>query len=143
MNKRSLVIGVCAVTLIAGFAYWQTRSHPTPVSPGMAATGSMVDVIVPELSSNALLGQRIYDTACAACHGANAAGTEGTAPPLVHIYYEPNHHGDEAFQQAVANGVTSHHWRFGNMPPVDDLTRGDVTMIITYIRELQRANGIR
>jgi hypothetical protein len=28
------------------------------------------------------------------------------------------------------------------MPPVAGLTRGDVTMIVAYIREVQRANGI-
>jgi hypothetical protein len=39
-------------------------------------------------------------------------------------------------------GVQAHHWRFGNMLAIEGLTRGDVTMIITYIRELQRANGI-
>jgi hypothetical protein len=43
---------------------------------------------------------------------------------------------------AVALGVQAHHWRFGNMLAIEGLTRGDVTMIITYIRELQRANGI-
>jgi len=39
-------------------------------------------------------------------------------------------------------GVRGHHWPFGDMPPVEGVTRGDVTMIIAYIRELQRANGI-
>jgi predicted negative regulator of RcsB-dependent stress response len=29
-----------------------------------------------------------------------------------------------------------------NMASIEDLTRGDVKMIIAYIRELQRANGI-
>ncbi|MFT6451992.1 MAG: hypothetical protein ACJA06_001479 [Halocynthiibacter sp.] len=61
---------------------------------------------------------------------------------MVHKIYEPNHHGDEAFQRAAAAGVRSHHWGFGNMPPVEGLTRGDVTMIVAYIRELQRSNGI-
>jgi hypothetical protein len=28
------------------------------------------------------------------------------------------------------------------MPPVEGLTRGDVAMVIDYIREIQRANGI-
>jgi len=28
------------------------------------------------------------------------------------------------------------------MPAVEGLTRGDIKMIIAYIRELQRANGI-
>ena len=147
MNTRSLLIGICAVAVVAGIAYWQTRPQallaPSASAPTATAGGPMVAVTVPGLSSNAALGQRLYDTACASCHGANAAGVEGTAPPLVHIYYEPNHHGDEAFQRAVAIGVTSHHWRFGNMPAQTGLTRGDVAMIITYIRELQRANGIR
>jgi hypothetical protein len=39
-------------------------------------------------------------------------------------------------------GVQAHHWSFGNMPAVEGLTRGDVKMIIKYIRELQRENGI-
>jgi hypothetical protein len=39
-------------------------------------------------------------------------------------------------------GVQAHHWRFGNMPPVEGITRAEVATIITYIRELQRANGI-
>ena len=28
------------------------------------------------------------------------------------------------------------------MPPVEGLTRADVTMIVAYIRELQQENGI-
>ena len=79
---------------------------------------------------------------CAACHGVNAAGKDGVAPPLVHKIYEPSHHGDESFQRAAALGVRAHHWPFGNMPAVEGVTRGDVKMITAYIRELQRANGI-
>ena len=43
---------------------------------------------------------------------------------------------------ATALGVRAHHWSFGNMPAVEGLTRADVKMIVAYIRELQRANGI-
>ena len=71
-----------------------------------------------------------------------ATGTEEIAPPLFHKIYEPSHHADESFQRAVSLGVRAHHWPFGNMPAIEGLTRGDVTMIIAYIRELQRANGI-
>lgn len=39
-------------------------------------------------------------------------------------------------------GVRSHHWRFGDMPPVDGLTRNDVAKVIAYIRRIERANGI-
>lgn len=69
-------------------------------------------------------------------------GKQGFGPPLVHKIYEPSHHGDAAFQVAAAQGVRAHHWRFGNMPPQDGVTAGDVTAIIAYVRELQRANGI-
>ena len=48
-----------------------------------------------------------------------------------------------AVQRAVARGVRAHHWRFGDMPRVEGLTRGDVAAIVAYVRELQRANGIR
>ena len=97
---------------------------------------------LPVGSGDALVGEEIFADQCAACHGANAAGQDGVAPPLVHIIYEPSHHGDEAFQRAAELGVRGHHWPFGNMSPIEGVTRGDVTMIIAYIRELQRANGI-
>ena len=87
-------------------------------------------------------GKVAFDVKCAACHGANATGLEGLAPPLVHKIYEPSHHGDEAFQRAVQYGVQAHHWRFGDMPPVAGLTRADVQGIVAYVRELQRENGI-
>lgn len=104
----------------------------------------IVSVNVPAtLSVQALLGRKTYDANCAACHGRNAAGQDGVAPPLVHIIYEPGHHGDESFQRAVAQGVRAHHWPFGDMSPVDGLTREDVADVVAYIRELQRANGIR
>ena len=89
-----------------------------------------------------MIGKRAFDAKCASCHGANAAGQNGVAPPLVHKIYEPGHHSDEAFQRAAKSGVRAHHWQFGNMPPVSGLTRGDVQHIALYVRELQRANGI-
>jgi hypothetical protein len=64
-------------------------------------------------------------------------------PPLVHKIYEPSHHADFAFQKAVQSGVRSHHWGFGNMPPVEGITAAEIAMIITYVRTLQVANGIR
>jgi len=101
------------------------------------------NVLLPgTLSQNAQIGKLAFEAKCTSCHGTNAAGRDGVAPPLVHIIYEPNHHGDESIQRAVAMGVQAHHWSFGNMPAVEGLTRGDVKMIIKYIRELQRENGI-
>ncbi len=96
----------------------------------------------PDFSEQALIGRSKFEANCAACHGTNAVGKDGIGPPLVHVIYEPNHHGDESFQLAAAQGVRQHHWSFGNMPAVQGITRDEVSAIITYIRELQRANGI-
>ena len=63
-------------------------------------------------------------------------------PPLVHKLYEPGHHTDAAFYRAATQGVVSHHWSFGNMPPVPGVSRRSVTKIVAYVRALQRANGI-
>ena len=104
----------------------------------------IVSVDIPAVFSvKAQLGLQTYDANCASCHGRNAAGQDGVAPPLVHVIYEPGHHGDESFQRAVAQGVRAHHWPFGDMLPVEGLTRDDVADVVAYIRELQRANGIR
>ena len=111
---------------------------------GVGGGALIASVSLPDtLSARAQLGQKTYDANCASCHGPNAAGQDGIAPPLVHVIYEPGHHGDESFQRAVALGVRAHHWRFGDMPPVEGLSRRDVAAIVAYVRELQRANGIR
>ena len=57
--------------------------------------------------------------------------------------YEPGHHPDAASYRAVNQGVVSHHWSFGNMPPVPGVSQRSVGQIVAYVRELQRANGIR
>ena len=98
-------------------------------------------IVVPALSDQAVAGQQVFNTTCVLCHGVNAAGTN-QGPPLVHKIYEPGHHGDFAFRNAVSNGVPAHHWQFGNMPPVPGVGEGEVEEIICYIRELQRANDI-
>lgn len=104
----------------------------------------MVEVRLPAaLSAKAAAGKTYFDAACASCHGANAAGQDGIAPPLVHKIYEPSHHGDAAFLVAVRDGARQHHWLFGSMLPVEQiLTDGEIALIILYVRELQRENGI-
>ena len=87
-------------------------------------------------------GETTFNASCAACHGKQAAGTDH-GPPLVHKIYEPNHHGDPAFQRAAANGVQAHHWEFGNMPKIDAVTPQDVDQIVKYVRWLQRQAGIQ
>ncbi|WP_417246831.1 c-type cytochrome [Celeribacter sp.] len=95
-----------------------------------------------QLTAEAEFGKRAFEAKCADCHGENAAGQNGVAPPLVHKIYEPSHHSDMAFVLAAKNGVRAHHWKFGNMPPVKGLTQADVKYIARYVRELQRENGI-
>ncbi|EDZ40549.1 MAG TPA: cytochrome c [Rhodobacteraceae bacterium] len=142
--KSIIVIAAILVAGSVGYAIWPAPPQTTTTdTANNTENGVLANVLLPEtLSQNAQIGQLGFEAKCAACHGVNAAGQDGVAPPLVHIIYEPSHHGDEAFQRAAAMGVRGHHWPFGDMPPVEGVTRGDVTMIIAYIRELQRANGI-
>ncbi len=86
-------------------------------------------------------GKALFEQNCSLCHGPAGDGTD-QGPPLVHIIYEPNHHGDAAFILAARNGVRAHHWRFGDMPPLPDVTDVMVQEIVGYIRWLQRQVGI-
>jgi len=103
--------------------------------------GIPVDVKVPVLSAAAQAGEASFSENCAACHGKNASGSD-QGPPLVHDIYNPGHHADEAFVLAATRGVRQHHWQFGNMPPQPGITRAEIQPILSYVRELQRANGI-
>lgn len=140
--KRIAIIGILILGLAAAGYYWVQSGTGEMADEPSTISGSMVEVTVPELTGAALIGEQIFNAKCAACHGENAAGVEGAGPPLVHIIYEPSHHGDMAFMLAPRRGVQAHHWRFGNMAPVEGLTDGDIKQIITYVRTLQRANGI-
>lgn len=103
----------------------------------------MVRVSDPPLDGVASEGERVFNDYSASCHGPDAAGQEGIAPPLIHRIYEPSHHADGSFLLAVRQGVRAHPWPFGNMPPTEGLTGRQVEQIVAYIRMLQRANGIR
>jgi cytochrome c len=150
MNKG--LIGGLVVALIAAAGWYWTQGRPAEEPVSAAAPDAsqvlvgapMAEVIVPEgFSAQARQGETYFNAVCASCDGTNAAGQDGVAPPLVHRIYEPNHHGDMAFVLAARNGVRSHHWPFGNMPPVEQrLTDGELGAIVAYVRELQRANGI-
>jgi len=98
-------------------------------------------VTMPELSAVAMLGQAAFAKYCASCHGADAGGTR-SGPPLIHPIYHPGHHADMAFVIAARRGSRAHHWKFGDMPPVKDITDQEIDQIIVFVREVQRANGI-
>ena len=139
---KRLVLPVLAVVVIGGLIAWQSMPGD-PHAGHIPAGDALVEVTVPDLTDTAERGRKTFEANCAACHGINAAGVDGAGPPLVHIVYEPNHHGDMSFYMAVRQGVRAHHWPFGNMPPVEGVSDTEVATVIAYVRELQRANGIR
>ena len=96
----------------------------------------------PDLMTDAAkIGETLFADNCQACHGKNALGTEN-GPPLLHDYYRPGHHADLAIYAAPLYGVEAHHWKFGDMPKIEAVSKKDVYNLIIYIRTLQRANGI-
>ena len=127
-----ILAGLVTVSIVLGYlgaSEWR-RGSVTPVR-----------LIVPALSHEARAGRDAFDRLCVACHGADAAGS-AAGPPLVHRIYGPGHHADVAFVLAVQRGVRAHHWRFGDMPPVPSARLDEIGLIVRYVRELQRANGI-
>ncbi len=136
--RDSLKIGLAVVTVAIAFGAWFIADDADRSGDGAARAA---EVVVPNLSPAALNGKVAFEENCAACHGPNAAGGD-KGPPLVHKIYEPGHHGDQSFWLAVRNGARSHHWRFGDMPPVEGVSDAEIRWIVTYVRELQRANGI-
>ncbi|MFB9150540.1 c-type cytochrome [Roseovarius ramblicola] len=143
MIAAVLAVGVGALVWQGMRPGPEGHSMTSPDTSGIADGAAIVKVSVPdELSSEDRMGERAFNAKCAACHGANAAGREGRGPPLIHKIYEPGHHADMAFVMAARNGVRAHHWRYGNMPPVDGVTDADVKAITAYVRALQKENGI-
>lgn len=133
-GAKKLYFMLAAAAVLVVFAFWRYGGDRSSIRAG--------DIVIPSFSAEARAGEVAFLKNCAACHGKNAAGTDN-GPPLVHDIYNPGHHADAAFYLAAQRGVPSHHWRFGNMPPLPDVTRSEIASIITYVRELQVANGIK
>ena len=148
VTKNTAIVLAVVVCGMAAFVYLTRIADPvarrTSETNSEKAGAPLAEVKVPaSFSKEAATGKTFYAAVCASCHGANAAGQDGVAPPLVHPLYVPSHHGDAAFVAAVRNGARQHHWSFGNMPPLEQrLTDAELNAIILYIRELQRENGI-
>ncbi len=87
-------------------------------------------------------GEGSFQNRCAVCHGQLADGT-ATGPPLVNRLYEIGHHPNFSFHNAVNNGVTAHHWNFGDMPPIPNVDSAEIDAIICHVRDLQRAEGVQ
>ncbi len=126
IGHQMITLGVCVVLVAGAPACSQGETAPKAAGPTPADVQT---------------GEAKFASNCAACHGQAGVGTS-QGPPLVHKVYEPNHHGDAAFQRAAANGVKAHHWDFGDMPKINGVTPDDVDQIVRYIRWLQRQAGI-
>jgi cytochrome c2 len=141
---KSINIGVLLCLFIIVAVSFFIFSQNEKVNAAELKVGEPIaNVLVPDqISELGLLGENIFELKCQSCHGINAAGRHEIGPPLVHKIYEPSHHSDESFYRAVALGVKAHHWPFGNMAAIEGLTQGDIKAIISYVRELQKENGI-
>ncbi|MHA1547449.1 MAG: c-type cytochrome [Alphaproteobacteria bacterium] len=130
------------LVLLGGVAVFVGELGNSDEATSSTAAGTIVAVVVPStFSAQAGSGKALFEESCAACHGINASGT-AAGPPLVHDIYNPGHHADESFARAARNGVPSHHWPYGDMPPIANIGVAQVRAITTYVRELQIANGI-
>lgn len=135
--KLWLALGLA---VLAGLAFTLYPRTATPPPDAAREDGSQI-AMPASLSGKAATGQRAFAAFCASCHGENGGGTD-EGPPLIHRVYEPSHHGDAAFFLAAQNGVRAHHWKFGDMPPVEGVTRAEVETIVAFVRAVQRENGI-
>ena len=122
--RTSLGIIMAAVALTVGLAACGSEDG----SSG-ATSGSSVD-----------RGAEVYAESCASCHGADLRSTDKGPSPLS-IVYEPNHHTDDSFRNAIANGAPQHHWPFGDMEPIEGLSDDDVEAVIAFVRAEQQRQG--
>ena len=127
--KVSQAMWMSLVVLVLGAAPACSQGESQPPAAASA--------VPTELQS----GEQKFVANCSLCHGIGGVGTK-QGPPFIHKVYEPNHHGDAAFQRAAANGVQAHHWEFGNMPKIPSVTPSDVDQIVKYVRWLQKQAGI-
>jgi cytochrome c len=134
--KWMLPIVGAAVLLLLGIL-WLTGTLGLPGDNLSARLAT--NIVVP---GEFKTGEAGFNTHCTRCHGISAAGTD-QGPSLLWKIYAPNHHSDASFYLAVQQGVRAHHWRFGNMLPIPEVTPDEMTQIIAYVRWLQEQAGVR
>ncbi len=98
-------------------------------------------MVAPKVPPQLNLNKLLYGKYCSECHGIDLRGTD-KGPPFVHRVYHPGHHDDRSFYTASLNGVKAHHWKFGDMKPVQGVNRGIVASIVQYVRFVQKAGGL-
>ena len=137
LMKRIAAPLIVAGVVIAVIAVVSTGGDSSPRDP---MTGeSRFDLPVQDASLVAE-GEVLYQASCAVCHGSDLRGTD-LGPSHLSVVYNPDHHADGAFTLAALNGVPAHHWKFGDMPPIPDISFEDMERIIAFVREIQRIEG--
>jgi mono/diheme cytochrome c family protein len=122
--RRILLFAVAL--LLMGSAAMASNHEIKPIMPNLSGIG---------------VGKKLYDKNCASCHGATLRGTK-QGPTFLHRIYHPGHHADGSFYLAVKRGVRQHHWKFGNMKPLNKVDQRMVSSIIQYVRFMQKQAGI-
>ena len=129
-----LVVAACGDDDGNGYGASEPVAEEPAADEPVAVTGGAS----PEIE---LPGEQLFIANCSMCHGVNASGT-AQGPPLLHEVYEPGHHPDASFIIAVSRGVRQHHWQFGNMPAVPDLSIDQIQQVVCFVRQLQVADGM-
>ena len=112
LAKKTIIFTGVFVVISAAYLLLPIISNSTDDDElSVIDNSAIVSIELPdELSKVAQIGKLAFQSNCLACHGENAVGQKGVAPPLIHKIYEPSHHGDESFQRAISVGVRAHHW---------------------------------
>jgi hypothetical protein len=131
-SAKAILLG--AALVVAGLV-----GGVLPASGGPSAIYK--NPVEPEMTPKLNLGKLNYGFYCAACHGQTAGGSD-KGPTFISRIYHPGHHGDQSFFVAPRRGVRAHHWPFGDMAPVPGVTDKQISLIIGYVRAVQKANGL-
>jgi mono/diheme cytochrome c family protein len=134
---RRLGIGSGAAVVLLLVAFVVFGNNASVRDPMTGATEFNIPVQPAALVSE---GADLYQASCASCHGSDLRGTD-LGPSQLSVVYQPGHHPDQAYALAAFNGVSAHHWQFGDMPPISGLSQVDMDRIVAFIREMQRTQG--
>lgn len=113
-----------AVRLRRGPLLWTALAAVGVIAGGAAAAR----LFLHRLDTSATAGEAVFETSCAACHGAGAAG--GRAPALDSGRFR---HGDtdEALFKTIRDGLPG-----TEMPPFAALPASDIRRVVSYLRSL-------
>lgn len=132
MRSLIAIVGILATPAVIYVALGPSEDVPK------VAKGTLV---IPNLSSRAQDGREHFAAACGTCHGAYGEGSD-RGPILIHQLYAPSVFPDVSIESSVHNGAVARNWPFGDMPVIEGVGDSQLDLIIGFLREVQKANGI-